>query len=51
MFYYVYCSTQICIFKTQLYTKTQVLLKPGLKSSVIPPNVFKMNFDVNIFYS
>ena len=39
MFYYVYCLTQICIFKTYFYTKTQVLIKPGLKSYVIPPKI------------
>ena len=33
------CLTQICFFKPSFiqYTKTQVLLKLGLKSSVIPP--------------
>ena len=33
------CLTQVCIFKTSLYTKTKVLLEPGLKSFVIPPIV------------
>ena len=37
LMFYVLCLTQIYILKTQLYTKTQVLLKPGLKNSVIPP--------------
>ena len=35
--FYVLGLTQFCIFKTQFYTKTKVLLKPSLKSSVIPP--------------
>ena len=35
MFYYVEPSS--VFLKTLFYTKTKVLLKPGLQSSVIPP--------------